>query len=40
MTAMITQPTTIHRILSHLGLPTSGPSLAPARPPPEPAFVF
>ncbi len=40
MIAMITQPTTIRRILSHLGLPTTGPSMAPARPPPEPTFVF
>ncbi len=40
MIAMITQPAPIRRILSHIGLPTSGPSLAPARPPPEPAFVF
>ncbi len=40
MTAMITQPPTIRRILSHLGLQTTGPSLAPARPPPEPVFAF
>ena len=40
MIAMITRQKAIRRILSHLGLPTTGPSLAPARPPPEPAFVL
>ena len=37
--AFLTDPSTVHRILTHLGLPTSPPPIAPARDPfddPEP----
>jgi hypothetical protein len=35
--ATIEDPPIVAKILEHLGLPTAGPALAPARPPPEPA---
>lgn len=34
--ATIEEPTVVAKILSHLGLPTAGPVLTPARPPPAP----
>jgi len=38
--AFITDPPVIRRILSHLGLPTDSPAVAPARPPPQLALDF
>ena len=38
MIAMITDPATIQRILSHLRLPTKPLPIAPARPPPQAQF--
>jgi len=38
MIAMITDPATIQRILSHLRLPTEPLPIAPARPPPQAQF--
>ncbi len=35
---MIEDPAILHRILTHLGLPTESPRPLPARAPPEPAF--
>ena len=35
--ATIEDPPIVAKILEHLGLPTAGPALTPARPPPEPA---
>jgi hypothetical protein len=32
--AFITDPPVVHRILSHVGLPTEPPDIAPARAPP------
>jgi hypothetical protein len=34
--ATIEDPPVVTEILAHLGLPTKGPVLTPARPPPEP----
>jgi hypothetical protein len=34
--ATIEDPPTVTKILAHLGLPTEGPALTPARPPPQP----
>jgi hypothetical protein len=34
--ATIEDPATVTKILAHLGLPTAGPALTPARPPPQP----
>ncbi len=36
----LTDPIVIHRILSHLGLPTDPPPIAPARSPPDKALLF
>ncbi len=38
--AFISDPPVIHRILSHLRLPTEPPAVAPARPPPQMDFEF
>ncbi len=38
--AFITQTSVVERILSHLGLPTEPPPIAPARAPPEELPVF
>ena len=37
-TALLTDGAVVRRILEHLGLPTTAPTLAPARAPPEPEF--
>jgi hypothetical protein len=34
--ATIGDPPIVTKILAHLGLPTKGPALTPARPPPQP----
>jgi hypothetical protein len=34
--ATIEDPPIVTKILAHLGLPTEGPALPPARPPPQP----
>jgi hypothetical protein len=36
----LTHPTTIARVLDHLGLPSTLPELAPARGPPQPELPF
>ena len=38
--ALLTDPTVVRRILAHLGLPTTAPAIAPARPPPQEEFAF
>ena len=38
--AAINDPTVVKKILEHLGLPTAGPTCAPARAPPETEFDF
>ena len=38
--SFIVEPDTIHRILSHLGEPTTIPEIAPARDPPQIEFNF
>ena len=38
--ALITDLSVARRILAHLGLPSEPPSVAPARPPPQPSFAF
>jgi hypothetical protein len=38
--AFINDPNVVHAILECLGLPTTAPDVAPARPPPQAEFVF
>ncbi len=38
--ALLTDGLVVRKILQHLNLPTDPPPLAPARPPPEPAFAW
>ena len=38
--ALLTDGAVVRKILEHLGLPTTAPSLAPARAPPEPELAW
>jgi len=38
--AFLTDPKVVHAILECLGLPTTAPDIAPARPPPQTEFMF